>query len=76
MEVKEKIQNIIRNVTNDETLELHEDMTEDDIENYDSLSHIDTILRIEDEMDIRFTPDEIESSKNIGDFIKIVEDKL
>lgn len=76
MDVKEKIQNIIRDVTSNEGLELYDDMTEDDIENYDSMSHIDTILRIEDEMDIRFTPEEIVSPKDMGSFIRMIEDKM
>lgn len=76
MDVKEKIQDIIRDVTSNDGLELYDDMTEDDIEDYDSMTHIDTMLRIEEEMHIKFTPEEIVSSKDMGSLIKMVEDKM
>lgn len=76
MEIRKKVQDIIRDVTDNESIELYDEMTDNDIEDYDSMSHIDTLLRIENEMDIKFTPEEIVSSKDIGTLIRIIEEKL
>ncbi len=37
---------------------------------------IDTIFRIESELNVKLTPEEIVSEKNMGEFIQMKEDKL
>lgn len=76
MEVKPRLQEVFRRVFDDEEIELTESMTSDDIEDWDSLSHMELILAIEREFEVRFTTSQINETENVGSFIKIIEAKL
>lgn len=75
-EVAGKLQEIFRDVFDDEAIVLFDDMTSDDVEAWDSLSHINLITDIEAKFGITFTTEEIVGTKNVGEFIKIIEEKL
>jgi acyl carrier protein len=47
-----------------------------DIEEWDSLSHIQLIVAIEKHFKIRFTTAEITSFKNVGELCNAIENKL
>ena len=49
MDTKQKLQDIFRDVFDDDEIELFDEMTSDDVEDWDSLSHVNLILRIEKE---------------------------
>ena len=53
-----------------------ESTTAEDIEDWDSLTHIQLIEEIEQEFKIKFTLQEITGLKNVGEFITLVERKL
>lgn len=76
MNVKEELQKIFRTVFFDDTIELFDEMTSEDVEDWDSLSHISLINDIEMHFNVEFTTNEIMNTKNVGDFIKIIESKL
>ena len=46
-DVRSQVQDIFRDVFDDPTLELRDDMTADDVDDWDSLSHINLIIAIE-----------------------------
>lgn len=76
MNIKEELQEIFREVFFDDAIELFDEMTSDDVEDWDSLSHISLISEIEKHFNIEFTTDEIMHTKNVGEFIKIIEIKV
>lgn len=75
-ETTAKLQEIFRDVFDDEDIVLRDDMTAEDIEDWDSLSHITLIHEIEAGFNIRFTTREILAAKNVGEFIAMIEGKL
>lgn len=75
MDVREKLQDIFRELFYDEKLVLTNDMTAGDVEEWDSLSNILLIKEIENEFGFEFTTEEIVSSKNVGDLIRLIESK-
>ena len=75
-EVQDQLQEIFRDVFDDESIELMDEMTGDDVEDWDSLSNITLIHEIEAAFNIRFTTKEIIASKNVGEFIDMIERKL
>lgn len=75
-EITEKLQIIFRDIFDDETIVLFDEMTSSDVEDWDSLSHINLISDIGAQFGITFTTDEILNTKNVGEFIKIIEEKL
>lgn len=75
-EIKAQLQEIFRDVFDDESIELFNEMTSNDVEDWDSLSHIMLISKIEARFNIRFTTQEVQLTKNVGDFIRIIEAKV
>jgi len=51
-------------------------MTANDVENWDSLTHIDLIVAIEKEFRVRFTTAEVSGLKNVGELESLVEKKV
>jgi acyl carrier protein len=51
------------------------DTTANDIEEWDSLSHIRLIVAVERKFKVKFTNSEIESLKRVGDLVTLVEAK-
>ncbi len=75
-EITQKLQEIFRDVFDDENIVLFDEMTSQDIEDWDSLSHIQLISDIEGQFGITFTTEEIVKTKNVGDFLSVIEKKL
>lgn len=76
METRERLQNVFRDIFDDESIELFDEMTSDDIEDWDSLMHMNLIIGIEHEFNIKFTVEEVIKAENVGEFISMIEDKI
>jgi acyl carrier protein len=64
-----QIQEIFREVLDDNDINLNEEITSNDLEDWDSLTHIMIILDIEKKFKIKFSSSEILKWKNIGAII-------
>ena len=76
MEIKEKLTEIFQEVFDDQSITLHEEMTADDVDAWDSLSHVNLMIAIELAFDIEFKQNEIQSFANVGELIKTIEEKI
>jgi len=74
--VKERLQDIFRDVFDKKDLEIDNSMTANDIEEWDSLMHINLIIAIEKEFSIKLAVTELIQLKNIGDAIRLIEKSL
>ena len=70
--IKQEITDIFEEVMDLDDVTLTDDTTANDIEEWDSLSHIRLIIAIERSFGIKFTNAEIESLKKFGDLIALV----
>jgi len=75
MEIKEKLTNVFREVFDDDTLIIHNEMTADDIDAWDSLSHVNLMIATELAFGIEFKQSEIQSFNNVGELIKRIKKK-
>jgi acyl carrier protein len=79
-DVRERLQDIFRDVFNDPELELRDQMTAADVEGWDSLAHIDLIIAVERKFKIRFATAEISNTKeagnDVGSFLRLIEGKV
>ena len=67
-----RLTDIFREVFDDDALILRDDMTADNVENWDSLTHVDLIVAIEKEFKIRLTTGEITGLKSVGQLTALV----
>jgi acyl carrier protein len=67
---------IFNDVLDLENVELKEETCADDIEEWDSLSHIQLIVAIEKSFAIKFTAKEMIMWDNVGDMVNTIMEKL
>ena len=75
MDIQQQLTSVFRDVFDDNSLVLRPDLTADDVENWDSLTHIDMITAVEREFGIRFTTAEVSSMQNVGGLIALIQHK-
>ena len=71
-EILKKVNDILKDVLDKSDLEISDATTANDVEDWDSLNHINIISSIEDEFGISFDMSEVVNFKNVGD----MEDKI
>ena len=71
-EILSRVQEIFRDTLDNEEIILTDATTADEIEEWDSLSHIQLIVAIEKAFRIKFTAKEILSWKNVGEMIDCI----
>jgi acyl carrier protein len=76
MNTYDKLNEVFREVFADDEISLTPETTADDIEGWDSLSHVNLIIAVEMKFDIEFTQKEIRSFSNVGEMAACVESKL
>ena len=72
----EKLTGIFRVLFNNPALELKDDLVADDVPGWDSFNHINLIVTIEEEFNIKFNNDEIAELQNVGDLKNCLVKKL
>ena len=76
-EVFERVRSIMSDVFDVDLQadELKENTTANDIEEWDSLSHIRLIVAVERKFGVKFSNGEIESLKKVGDLVSLIQSK-
>ncbi len=69
----ERLNEIFRDVFDDQGITVGEKTTAADIEGWDSLTHITLLNAVEDEFDFSFNMKEVVKLKNVGDMVDIIE---
>lgn len=75
-EILAKLTLIFRTAFNDDTIELDEDMTTDDFDNWDSVTQMIIVSMIEKEFDIVFKLREVGMLDSVEAFVDGIEEKL
>lgn len=75
-EINEKLTAIFHEIFNDNSIVLRDEMTAADVENWDSLTHMLMITKVEEVFGIKFKLKELNKLKMVGDLINTIETKL
>ena len=71
-----KVQEVFRDELEVEDLVLTDETTADDVEEWDSLSHVQLVVALEKVFGIKFTSREILSWDNVGDLVDCIVGKM
>jgi acyl carrier protein len=72
----EELNKIFQRVFDDEDISITPESTSNDIEGWDSLSHVNLVVSIEKHFKIRFRSSEIIKWKNVGQMYDSIMEKL
>lgn len=73
-EIYNRLNAVFREVFDDESINVSENTTAADIEDWDSLTHIQLIAAVEDEFGVKFSMKQVSSMKNVGEMAQIIAD--
>ena len=74
-EILPRLNEVFRDVFGDSSLSVNENTTSADVEDWDSLEHINLIAAVENEFGLRFKMREVSGMKNVGEMIAIIAER-
>jgi acyl carrier protein len=70
------VRDILADVLDNESLHLTTASTAEDVADWDSISQVKLLIGLENELNFRFSSQEVEGLKNVGALIDLIERKL
>ena len=74
--IYELLNEVFQDVFDDEDIEVTAETTANDIEDWDSLEHINLVVAVEECFGIKFTMGEVTGMKNVGEMAAIIEERV
>ncbi len=71
-EVYETLNGVFQDVFDDESIEVNDETTSEDVDGWDSLEHINLIAAVEQEFGVKFSMGQVVSMKNVGEMVDII----
>ena len=71
-EVFERLNKVFQDVFDDDTIEVHDETTADDIDEWDSFEHINLVVAIEEEFSFKIPMGKVVTMKNVGEMVDII----
>lgn len=75
MDPLKMIEAILRDIFDDETLQISESTNANDIEDWDSIAQIRIASEVESAFSVKFSFAELQGMKNVGDMVRLIEEK-
>jgi len=72
----EMLEPVFREVFDDKSITLSRATTANDIDDWDSLTHMNLVIALELRFKIKFALGELQSLKNVGDMLDLINRKL
>jgi acyl carrier protein len=74
-QIQFELTTVFRDVFDDPSLVLRDDLTASNVEGWDSLSHINMIVAVERTFRVKFALADISRLKDVGELISLIEQK-
>ncbi|CAN7196169.1 acyl carrier protein [Rhizobacter sp. LjRoot28] len=73
--IYEKLTAIFHDVFDDDSIVVTPELTADDVDEWDSLSHIRLVLAVEKKFGLKFSAAEVGRLKNVGEFVALISSR-
>ena len=73
--IRDRLQTVFRETFDDDTIVLSDEMTAEDLDDWDSVSHISLVLAVERDFGLTLNAAEIGSLENVGAMIALLRAK-
>ena len=70
--IYEKLKEVFQDVFDDDSITVNAETTADDIEDWDSLEHINLVSAVEKEFGVKFTMAQVVGMKNVGEMVDVI----
>ncbi|MBO7374936.1 MAG: acyl carrier protein [Lachnospiraceae bacterium] len=71
-----KLNEVFRDVFDDDSITVNDNTTANDIEDWDSLEHINLVVAVENCFKIKFNMGEVAALKNVGEMVDLISAKI
>ena len=75
-EIFEALNEVFRDVFDEDDITVSEGTTADDIEDWDSLEHINLVVAVEKRFNVKFSMGEVTEMKNVGEMVNIIQERM
>lgn len=75
-QIFETLNEVFRDVFDDVGIQVDESTTSKDIEEWDSLEHINLLAAVEQEFGVKFNMGQVVSMKNVGEMVDIIMSQI
>ena len=76
IEIIKRLEDIFQDIFDDKNLMISNDTTAEDIDDWDSLAHINLIVAIEKDFNIKLTLGELQGLQNVSDMVALIGEKI
>jgi len=71
-----QLQEVMRDVFSDSSIEIFDEMTAADVTGWDSLNHINLVIAVERSFGVRLTTKDVAALRNVGGMLALLRAKL
>lgn len=75
-EIYVRLNNVFRDIFDDDSIVVNDKTNSNDIEDWDSLEHINLIVAVEQEFKIKFNMKEVTTMNNVGEMVDIILSRI
>lgn len=74
-EIRRRLNQVFQETFDDESIEIFDEMTAADLDEWDSLMHITLVVAVEKEFGLQLNAQEVGQLQNVGQMLKILEER-
>ena len=71
-EVYQRLNEVFRDVFDDDSIELQDETTSEDIEDWDSFEHLNLVVAVQEEFNFKIPMGKVVTMKNVGEMVDII----
>ena len=70
----EKLNQVFQDLFDDDELEVNRDTQAEDVEGWDSVTHVSLMIKVEKVFGLKFTSAQVSSLKNVGELVDLIDE--